>query len=178
MSLEAHVDNVAAVLRAQWHFRHATRVGLRVRLYGKAAIKNRGTLVVGDRVRLFSTVATLQLEVGHGAALHIGDRTLINYGSSIGATQLVRIGERCNIGTHCILIDNDFHSLEPERRDEVPPSAPIVLRDNVWLGARVIVLRGVTIGEGSVVAAGSVVTRDVEPRSLVGGVPAKLLRRL
>jgi maltose O-acetyltransferase len=76
------------------------------------------------------------------------------------------------------MMDNDFHRLEPERRDERPPSAPIVLEENVWLGVRAIVLRGVTVGAGSVVAAGSVVSRDVPPRVLVGGVPARVIRQL
>jgi maltose O-acetyltransferase len=76
------------------------------------------------------------------------------------------------------MMDNDFHRLEPERRDEIPPSAPIVLEEGVWLGVRVIVLRGVTIGAGSVVGAGSIVVRDVPPRSLAAGAPAKVIRTL
>jgi maltose O-acetyltransferase len=75
-------------------------------------------------------------------------------------------------------MDNDFHRLEPERRDERPLSAPIILEENVWLGARVIVLRGVTIGAGSAIGAGSVVTRDIPPRSLAVGAPAKVIRSL
>ena len=75
-------------------------------------------------------------------------------------------------------MDNDFHRLEPERRLERPPSRPVVLGSNVWLGGFVIVLPGVTIGDDSVVAAGSVVTRDVPPGVLVGGVPARPIREL
>jgi len=75
-------------------------------------------------------------------------------------------------------MDNDFHRLEPERRNERPDSAPIILEDNVWLGARVIVLKGVTIGEGSVIGAGSVVTKDIPPRSLAVGMPAKVIKTL
>jgi maltose O-acetyltransferase len=77
-----------------------------------------------------------------------------------------------------MLMDNDFHRIEPERRLERPDSAPIVLEANVWLGARVIVTRGVTIGEGSVVGAGSVVTSDVPPRTVVAGVPARVIRTI
>ena len=64
-----------------------------------------------------------------------------------------------------MLLDNDYHRIEPERRLERPPSAPIVVEDDVWLGARVIVLAGVTIGAGSCVGAGSVVTDDVPRRA-------------
>jgi acetyltransferase-like isoleucine patch superfamily enzyme len=58
------------------------------------------------------------------------------------------------------------------------PSLPVVLEQGVWLGARVTVLKGVTIGRSSVVAAGSVVTRDIPPGVLAGGMPAKVLRKL
>lgn len=167
-----------AVIRAQWYLRSATEVGPKVRLWGRPVVKNQGTMIVHDRARLVSTIATLELSVGPGGRLEIGEGTYINYGCSIAALESVRIGKNCNIGTYVIMMDNDFHRIEPERRHELPPSAPIVLEDNVWLGARVIVLRGVTIGAGSAVGAGSVVARDVPPRSVVGGVPARVLRTL
>jgi maltose O-acetyltransferase len=75
-------------------------------------------------------------------------------------------------------MDNDFHRLEPERRNERPESKPIVLEDNVWLGGRVIVLAGVTIGEDSVIGAGSVVTSDIPPKVIAAGVPARVIRGL
>jgi maltose O-acetyltransferase len=127
---------------------------------------------------MVSTIAPLEIAVGEGGRLEIGANTYINYGCSIAATKLVRIGRDCNIGTYVIIMDNDFHRLEPERRAERPESAPITLGDNVWLGARVIVLRGVTIGQGSVIGAGSVVARDIPERSLAAGVPAKVIRAL
>ena len=170
--------NGRAVLGAKWYLRHATRVGTRVRVFGTPVIQNSGTLVVGDRVRLISTIATLEVSIGPEGTLEIGDQTFINYGTSIGATKHVRIGPRCNIGSHVMMIDNDFHRLEPERRLEVPPSAPIVLEENVWLGSRVIVLRGVTIGAHSAIGAGSVVVDDVPSRSLAVGVPARVIRSL
>jgi maltose O-acetyltransferase len=135
-------------------------------------------MTIADRVQLVSTVATLELACVYGATLEIGARTFVNYGTSIAAYERVSIGPDCLIGTHCIIIDNEFHRLEPERRLERPASRPIELEANVWLGARVIVLPGVTIGVGSVVGAGSVVTRDVPPRSIVAGVPARMIRRL
>jgi len=170
--------NGRAVVGAKWYLRHATRIGERVRVFGHPAIENAGTLIIGDRVRLISTIATLEISVGPAGTLDIGDQVFVNYGTSIGATELVRIGPRCNIGSHVMMIDNDFHRLEPERRLELPPSAPIVLEENVWLGSRVIVLRGVTIGAHSVVGAGSIVVDDVPARSLAVGVPARVIRSL
>jgi maltose O-acetyltransferase len=172
------VDNGRAVLGARWHLRRADEVGERVRLRGRPSIHNRGRMVIGSRVQLVSTVATLELETLQGGTLEIGDRTLVNYGSSIAAAELVRIGARCLIGTHAIIMDNDFHHVEPERRLEWPKSRPIIIGDNVWIGARVIVLGGVTIGADSCIAAGSVVVGDVPPRTVVGGVPARVIRSL
>jgi len=167
-----------AVLRARWYLRHATEVGDRVRLWGTPTISNRGTFKVGDRVRLVSTVTRLEIAVGPDATLEIGESTFINHGCSIGVTQHVRIGANCSIGPQVYIMDNDFHRLEPDRRNELPPSLPIVLEDNVWLAARVTVLPGVTIGAGSVIGASSVVVRDVPPRSLAAGVPARVIRNL
>jgi acetyltransferase-like isoleucine patch superfamily enzyme len=167
-----------AVVRARWYLRDADRVGVRARVWGSPVIRNRGTLLIGDQVRIVSTLATVELAVDDGGTLSIGDGVYINYGCSIGATLSVKIGARCSIGSHVTMIDNDFHTLDPDRRDEYPPSKPIVLEDRVWLGVRVVVLRGVTIGEGSVVGAGSVVTRDIPPRSLAVGLPAKVIKRI
>lgn len=172
------VRKVQGALNAQLRLRRATSVARTVRLYGKPAVACFGTLLIHDRVRLYSTLATIELAVNRGGTLEIGEETFVNYGTSLSASQLVRIGPRCNIGTHCIVMDNDFHCLEPERRLERPESRPIVLEENVWLGARAIVLPGVTIGEGSVIGAGSVVTRDVPPRAVAAGVPARVIRQL
>jgi acetyltransferase-like isoleucine patch superfamily enzyme len=167
-----------AVLRAHWYLRRADTVGSKVRIWGNPSIQNRGVMRIGERVRLVSTIATLEMVTEAGGALEIGPGAFINYGCSIAATKLVQIGPCCNIGTYVIMMDNDFHRLEPEHRNEYPESAPIILEKNVWLGARVIVLRGVTIGTGSVIGAGSVVTRDIPPRTLAAGVPAKVIRHL
>jgi maltose O-acetyltransferase len=177
-AISSLLSNAAAVVRARYYLRSAQALGQRVRLWGVPLIENHGELLIGDRVRLASNVSTLQLSVGSAGRLEIGDRVLINHGCSLGATKLVRIGERCNIGSQCILIDNAFHQLDPERRDEQPESAPVVLESNVWLATRVIVLPGVTIGRNSVVGAGSVVTRDIPPDVLAAGIPAKVIRPL
>jgi acetyltransferase-like isoleucine patch superfamily enzyme len=172
------LSDAEAVLRARYFLRSAEVMGPRVRVYGSPTVHNYGRLRIGNRVRFVSTIATLELSVDEPALLEIGDNILINYGCSIGATKLVRIGNGCNIGTHCMLIDNAFHELHPDRRNQMPESAPVILEENVWLAARVIVLPGVTIGKNSVIGAGSVVTHDVPNDVLAAGVPAKVLRPL
>ena len=171
-------DNGLAVINARWALRHADHVGTRVRLRGRPAITNRGRMVIGERVQLVSTIATLELVSDEGGLLEIGERTLVNFGCSLVATELVRIGAHSHIGPYTMMQDNDFHRIEPERRLERPPSKPIIVGDNVWIGARVIIMAGVTVGEDSVIGAGSVVTSDVPPRTLAAGVPARVVKEL
>jgi maltose O-acetyltransferase len=168
-----------AVARARWSLRNATTVGKNVRAWGRPIVRNGGgRILIGDRVRITANVVPVELSVGPEGTLEIGEGTFINYGASLYASKLVRIGPRCNIATYVMILDNDFHRLEPERRTEQPESSPIVLEENVWLGARVIVLPGVTIGAGSAIGAGSVVTKDIPARVLAGGVPAKVIKSL
>jgi maltose O-acetyltransferase len=164
--------------RAQWYLRSATEVARTVRLRGRPVVKNAGTMRVGDRVQLVSDVATLELATGADGTLEIGARSFVNYGTSISASLEVVIGPRCQIGTYCLIMDNDFHRVEPERRLERPDSVPVVLGENVWLGGRVIVLPGATIGDHSVIGAGSVVTGPIPARCVAAGVPARVLREL
>ena len=170
--------DVLAVVRARWHLRGATSVGARTRLRGRPAITARGELVVGERVQLVSTVARLELVAEGGGRLEIGERSLVNFGTSIVAFERVTIGRRCLIGPHCTIADTGFHHVEVERRLDPPSTAPVTLGDDVWLGAKVVILPGVTIGSGSVVGVGSVVTKDVAERTVVAGNPARPIRAL
>lgn len=164
-------------LRARWVLRHA-QIGPRVRLEGRARVVTDGRLRLGERVRLIGHVVPVELAVEQGAELTIGDRTFLNYGVSIGASRSITIGADCNFGPYVNVVDTGFHELDPERRLERPEAQPVRIGDNVWLGVRVIVLPGVTIGEHSVVGAGSVVTSDIPPRSLAVGSPARVIRSL
>jgi acetyltransferase-like isoleucine patch superfamily enzyme len=132
-------------------------------------------MTIGDRVRLVSTVARLELVTLPGGHLEIGDNVFINYGSSLVSSAGVRIGNDCLIGTHVMVMDCDFHRVEDKSWDTT--GEPIVIEDRVWLGNRSIILKGVRVGHDAVVAAGSVVTKDVEPRTVVAGNPAVPVRR-
>lgn len=170
--------NGRQVLNARWSLRGVDEVGTRVRVRGHPVVENRGRMVIGERVQLVSTIATLELVSEADGLLEIGPRCLVNFGCSLVAHDHVHIGADSHIGPYTMMLDNDYHRLEPELRNERPPSRPIVLEDNVWIGARVIVTSGVTIGRDSAVGAGSVVTADVPPRTLVAGVPARPVRSL
>lgn len=157
--------------------RGCTRVGPGARVRGFPVVENEGgEIVIGRAFCVFSYLAKVQLYAGPGARLEIGDDTFVNNGTTLSASTLIRIGDRVNIAPHCTLIDNDFHGTD--QRDGPPRMAPIVIEDDVWLGTRVTVLKGVTIGRGAVIASGAVVTRDVPPGVLAGGVPAKVIRVL
>jgi maltose O-acetyltransferase len=151
------------VLNARLRLRGVTTLGRRVRLRGRPAITNEGRMTIADRVRLVSTVATLELVSLRGGHLEIGESTFINYGTSIVASAEVRIGAGCLIGTHVMVMDCDFHNVEDKAWDTT--GDPIVIEDRVWLGNRSMILKGVRIGHDAVVAAGSVVTRDVPPKT-------------
>ena len=116
--------------------------------------------------------------------LTIGYQTFVNSEVRFACRDSrIEIGNRCMIGprvsfetsTHTLVVEG-FHERTEETR--LTFHKDICVRDGVWIGAGALILCGVTIGEQSIVAAGSVVTRDVEPGILVGGVPAKMIRRL
>ena len=111
-----------------------------------------------------------------GLNTHVGAGTFVNAGCRFQDQGGIYIGERALIG-HNAVIATLNHNMDPARRANLLP-APVRIGDDAWLGANVTVLPGVTIGNGAVIAAGAVVSRDVEENTVVGGVPARLLRRL
>ena len=163
------------ILAARFYLRGCTRVGAFTRLSGHPPhVSNKGTLVIGDRVRISASLLPIELATMPGATLLIGDRTFLNYGVSIVAHESISIGHRCLIGPYVNIQDNDWHDILD--RSITPSSKPVIIEDNVWLGTRVIVLPGVTIGHDAVVGAGAVVSRSIPPRSIAVGNPARVLR--
>ena len=114
----------------------------------------------------------------YGYQLHIGARTFANFGLVALDVARIAIGDDVQIGPNVQLL-TPTHPLEAEpRRAKWEAAAPITVGDNVWLGGGVIVCPGVTIGNNTVVGAGSVVTRDLPPDVLAVGTPARILRPL
>jgi acetyltransferase-like isoleucine patch superfamily enzyme len=168
------LPRVVAALNARWQLRSAASLGPRVTLRGRLALENRGRMVFGDRVRLVSTPYPLELVTMPGGLLEIGTNVFINFGTSIVASKQVSIGNDCLIGTHVMIMDCDFHRVEDKAWDTT--GDPVRIEERVWLANRCIVLKGVRVGHDAVVAAGAVVTRDVPPRTVVAGNPARVVR--
>jgi maltose O-acetyltransferase len=165
-----------SLLLARLYLRRASRVGRGVRTVGRPHVENQGAMEIHDQVQLRSLLVPVELTCARGAVLVIGEDTFINYGASLGATGEIRIGKRVNIGPYVMIIDTQFH--DAYDRNKVPPPQPVIIEDDVFLGAKCSVMPGVRIGRGAIVGVGSVVTKDVPPFTVVGGVPAVPLKQL
>ena len=114
----------------------------------------------------------------NGKNIHVGDNFFANYNVTILDNVSVTIGNHVMIAPHT-LITTIGHPLSPaKRRKNIGVTAPIKIGNDVWIGSNVTILPGVTIGNNVVVAAGAVVTKDIPDNSLVGGVPARLIKTL
>lgn len=123
------------------------------------------------------TAGPCYLKVLDGANLNIGDRVFFNHNFSVTCAKEIKIGSNCTIANNVVIVDHD-HKYGKHGIVEGLNSSAIKICNNVWLGANVIVLKGVTIGEGAVVAAGAVVRTDIPAYELWGGVPARKIKRL
>ena len=132
-----------------------------------------GTVRTEGRLQFRGIQTRTLVTVAPGGELVIGRNVSINQGASIHAERSVRIGDRVRIGDGAVLYDTNFHGALP---GESATTAPIVIEADAWIGNGAVVLPGVRIGRGSVVAARAVVTKSVPEGTLVGGVPAKPLR--
>ena len=114
---------------------------------------------------------------GKGHKISIGDYSGIGENSILGQSDMITIGDNVLTGPELMIFtqNHNFGDRSIPIRKQGGNPAPVLIQDDVWIGARVIILAGVTIGTGSVVGAGSVVTRDVPPYSVIGGVPAKII---
>jgi acetyltransferase-like isoleucine patch superfamily enzyme len=145
---------------------------------------HKSAVVLGNHVSVY---AGCSFAVGAGGTCSVGDFTLLN-GALLMAEERIEIGSHCLVSWNVGIADSDFHPLAPAQRlidaealapfyKDRPPrpkltTRPVIIGDNVWIGMNAVILKGVTIGDNSVVAAGSVVTKSVEPNTVVAGNPA------
>ena len=137
------------------------------------------TLWVGANSTIISRGFTMYegaaIVVVDGGKLILGRNSYMNE-SLIQCANSITIGDNCAIAPDVLIQDTDFHPILDENGNEKPMSKPIVIGNKVWICAKSTILKGVTIGDGAIVAAGAVVTKDVPERCVVAGNPAKVVR--
>jgi acetyltransferase-like isoleucine patch superfamily enzyme len=172
--MSARKERLPKLARGLAFRRHRAVVGgERLMVSGRISIStpHRGAKVVlGERVVLSKRVKMF-LDSPE-ARIEIGAFTGINRRTEIAAKNLVRIGCNCAIGWDVCITDTDYHEFENSDR-----AVPVIIGDDVWIGARATILKGVTIGSGAVIGAGAIITRDVPERALVVAPRSEVVRR-
>jgi acetyltransferase-like isoleucine patch superfamily enzyme len=147
-------------------------------------IQGNGSIVLGDYVKFDGKSSiTFAARFSDNPTLRVGNCTTIGHGASLAIGKEIRIGNNCRIASGVLMFDSSGHAADPQLRLQGAPPAevdvrPITIHDNVWIGKRVIIFPGVSIGEGSIVSAGSVVMTDVAPYTVVAGNPARRIGSL
>lgn len=138
-----------------------------INIHPNGSLKIYGSVGIGRGSRIF---------VGDNALLVIGENTAITGASKIITLNEIHIGSNCMISWDVQILDTDFHKIYINGDLSNPPKG-IVIEDDVWIGSRATILKGVKIGKGAVIASNSVVTKNVEPYTLVAGNPAIVKRK-
>jgi acetyltransferase-like isoleucine patch superfamily enzyme len=145
-------------------------------------VNNKGRIILGQNVYLNSfpngSMHRTALSTYYSnSVIIVGDNCRLN-GTIIHCNERIEIGKNCLFGPGTVILDNDSHQVVrgfTERR-KIPISRPVSINDNVWIGMNCTILKGVTIGENSIVAAGSIITKSIPENSLYGGNPAKVIK--
>lgn len=144
---------------------HDTPTGALLRM------RSGSNLRVDGRVQIMRASSIV---IGYNAKLSVGAGTFFNDGSSVICASATTIGPGCAISWGVRILDTDIHKLV--RDGHATQHAPVRIGRDCWIGTNALVMKGADLGDGSVVAAGAVVTAKVPPRSLVAGVPARVMR--
>jgi len=150
-------------------------------IHGKGSIKIDDNFhAVSSWKRSFLTLfAPIKLTIIGDGKIIIGRNVGLN-GTTITSRERIEIGDFTMIGPNTIIVDHDGHPAWPisDRWTQLGPIAPVIIMDNVWIGMNCIILKGVTIGEGAIIAAGSIVISNVEANCIYAGNPAKKIKYL
>ena len=143
-----------------------------------------GDIHIGDRVGISGNVNLIvSYKTNPNPTIVIGDDVYLGFESTLSCAERITIGNRVLIAHFASIYDNNNHPIDPVARAKHQPIgkadiAPVVIEDDAWIGAHAVVLKGVTVGRGSVVAMGSMVTRDVPPMTVVAGSPARVVKQI
>ena len=151
--------------------RKFTFVGSGLRIKGKVLVRGPGRIFAGDNVSLIHSQGLWART--ETAKIKLGNNVFLNYGVAIIAAESVGIGDETIIGNDTWIMDSDWHGIDGHE----PKTQPVEIGKHVWIGIRSLILKGVTIGDNAIIAAGSVVTHNVDAFTLVAGNPAKEIRK-
>lgn len=161
--------------------------GLDISPRSDCSAQNPGSIAIGEHCRIYGSLQTRS-----GGQIRIGNHCCIYLDTVIGSVNSIRIGDCVIISNHVHIFDNNNHPTDPQVRRKMcmegfdgdawewihAESAPVVIEDNVWIGEYAAVMKGVTIGTGSIVASHAVVTKDVPPYTIVAGNPASVVKEI
>lgn len=167
---------VMEVASAPLHLRAIDEVGAGARTRDTPVIDNQGFIRLGHHVIIHSFNTPVQLRTAPKARLTIGDKVFLNYGVNIDAHTHIELGSRVLVGPYVSICDG----ADPEAAHQqgLTQHAPIIIEDDVWLGAKCTIMPGVRIGRGAIVGVSAIVRADVPPFAVVGGQPAKIIKML
>jgi acetyltransferase-like isoleucine patch superfamily enzyme len=168
-------------LKSRWRNLYYRALGVKisgyVRLQAVQIPRNWSDITLGSLASLDHGVVLLCSGPVRGDKLVIGPRTYVNRYTMFDAHEHLEVGQACMIGPHCYFTDaNHGVASDLPVRQQRMQAAPLIIEDNVWVGAGVVVLAGTRVGRGAVIGAGSVVTSDIPPNVVAVGVPAQVLR--
>ena len=160
----------SAIWRGLLLRRHVRATGLILALPGGPSprVKNRGGKIT---VEACCFEAGVLLEVYQGATLSIGSGSYINRNCLVIAAESVQIGRRVQIGWDVVIMDTDLHG----HSGRPPCVKPVVIEDEVWIGCRALILKGVRVGRGAIIAAGAIVTKNVPAGTIVASPAAEVI---
>lgn len=143
-----------------------------------------GDIIIGDRLGISGNVSMIvSYKTNPNPTIVIGNDVYLGYAATLSCADRITIGDNVLIAHFASIYDNNNHPIDPgERAANLPIGqkdiAPVVIEDGAWIGAHAIILKGVTVGEGSVVAMGAVITKDVPPMTVAAGNPARVVKRI
>lgn len=160
-------------IKNRYYSKKFVEIGEGLKIKGWPIIHGKGKIYAGRNLRLHSAYNKVEIVIEKGGEIHFCDNVFINEGSKIICLKKINIGNNCMIGHQVFIIDTDYHGFDGNG----VITEPIEIGNNVWIGARVMVLKGVNIGDNSIIGAGSLVNKNIPSNSIFAGNPAKFIRK-
>lgn len=168
---------------------NGVKYGKGIRVFGIPRIENKGSIILGNKMRLISAkcgynsgniAGGVFLRTSKSGKIVTGDEVYLN-GTSIISEECITLGNRIMIGANTVIMDTNSHNVPYQNRlkrwDKIRRKA-VVIEDDVWIGANCFIMKGVRIGKGSIIGAGSVVNIEVKPFSIYAGNPAVFIKEI